>query len=129
MTYPWFIDDDFNVMLNGEEKIEGLPILDANTNDFRSFIKSCNLAQICLLGGNGKTSDDCIFDRLDGVLMSDEFQSLFAHSVMEHLPRNGSDHAPLKVTCHAEAPKFSRPFKFLNSWPSHDSFKEVVRMN
>lgn len=37
------IGGDFNVVLNEEENIRGIPILDTNTDDFNTFIECCDL--------------------------------------------------------------------------------------
>ncbi|XP_019256398.1 PREDICTED: uncharacterized protein LOC109234797 [Nicotiana attenuata] len=42
---------------------------------------------------------------------------------------NGSDHAPLLMSCGEEAMKFVKPFKFLNFWTKHEAFLEVVKQN
>lgn len=60
------IGGDFNVVLEGEEKIRGLPITEEDADDFRSCIESCDLSQIQFKGSsftwwNGKFGDYCIF--------------------------------------------------------------------
>lgn len=111
----------------------GLPILDADTDDFRALIESCDLSQTLFKRSpftwwNSRASDDYIFERLDRVLFNAKFLDLFSQLEVEYLPGNGSDHAPLLVPCLSVAHNFSRPFKFLNFWTSHRSFKEILRM-
>lgn len=48
---------------------------------------------------NGRAGNDCIFERLDRILIKTDMQSKFSHSEVDHLPRTGSDHAPLLLTC------------------------------
>lgn len=40
----------FNVVLGGEEKIEGLPVVDEDSEDFRTCIESCDLNQVQFKG-------------------------------------------------------------------------------
>lgn len=41
--------------------------------------------------------------------------------------RDGSDHALLHVLCKAVQIVIKKPFRFLNFWARHHTFKEVVR--
>ncbi|XP_049364489.1 uncharacterized protein LOC125829284 [Solanum verrucosum] len=50
MDSPWLIGGDFNVVLNAEEKIGGLPIHDTDHEDFDICIHSCELAEIQFKG-------------------------------------------------------------------------------
>lgn len=134
VTQSWLIGGDFNVVLNAEEKIGVLPVLDADIDDFRSFIESYDLAQMSFKGSpftwwNSRAGVDCIFERLDRVLYNDHFQNVFANLEVEYLPRTGSDHAPLLISGYSEASKICRPFKFLNFWTSHETFNEIVKLN
>lgn len=43
--YPWRIGGDFNVVLNREENIGGVPIQGDDVDDFKSFIKSSDLVK------------------------------------------------------------------------------------
>uniref|UniRef100_A0A0V0I5C8 Putative ovule protein n=1 Tax=Solanum chacoense TaxID=4108 RepID=A0A0V0I5C8_SOLCH len=73
MTSPWVVGGDFNVVLNTEEKIGGLPVSDADHEDFENCISSCNLNEIQFRGNpftwwNGRANNECIFERLDRIL-------------------------------------------------------------
>ncbi|XP_075103555.1 uncharacterized protein LOC142178123 [Nicotiana tabacum] len=48
---------------------------------------------------------------------------------MEHLIRTGSDHAPLLMICGANTTHLVKPFRFLNFWIKHETFKDVVFQN
>jgi len=78
---------------------------------------------------NGRAAEDCIFERLDRVLINHEFQNWFNHTEVEHLSRTGSDHAPMLLNCEEHVVNICKPFKFLNFWVEHESFKQVVRQN
>lgn len=46
MTTPWIVGGDFNAVLNGEEKIGGIPVTAADVEDFQTCIGSSDLSQI-----------------------------------------------------------------------------------
>lgn len=130
MRNPWLIGGDFNVVVNGEKKIGGLPVDFAEVDDF----KSCDLTQVSFKGSpftrwNGRAGDDCMFERMDRILSNSEFLDMFSHIEVEHLPRLGSDHTPLLLSCEFVAAKTKRPFRFLKFWTEHELFKDVIRMN
>lgn len=132
MSSPWLIGGDFNVVLSGEEKIGGLPVVDSDHEDFRTCIESCELAQVHFKGSpftwwNGRSGSDCIFERLDRILLNFEMQNIFPHFEVDHLPRTGSDHAPLVLSCEDRRIRFRKPFRFLKFWTEHASFKDVIR--
>ncbi|XP_060216608.1 uncharacterized protein LOC132644074 [Lycium barbarum] len=100
MTSPWLVGGDFNVIMNEEEKIGGLPVLPQEYEDFAFCLNSCELHEMPFKGSpftwwNGRAANDCIFKRLDRILHNDTFQNWFGHLEVEHLSRTGSDHAPL----------------------------------
>lgn len=78
---------------------------------------------------NGRTGNDCIFERLDRMLINIEWQNLFSYSEVDHLPRTGSDHAPMLLNCENRISSQQKPFRFLKFWTEHETFKDVVRLN
>ncbi|XP_075076865.1 uncharacterized protein LOC142163474 [Nicotiana tabacum] len=67
-------------------------------------------------------------EKIEGLPVYPSEYEAFAFYV-EHLVRTGSDHAPLLMSCGKEAMNFVKPFKFLNFWINHETFKDVVRQN
>ncbi|XP_059315045.1 uncharacterized protein LOC132065599 [Lycium ferocissimum] len=89
--------EDFNVVLNDEEKIGGNPIQPQDIEDFAFCINSCDLKRI-----------------LVNSLLLDNFGNI----EVEHLARTGSDHAPLLCTYgdkHLNQPNWS-------TWEHEDPF-------
>ncbi|XP_060200359.1 uncharacterized protein LOC132628609 [Lycium barbarum] len=100
MTALWLVGGDFNVILNEEEKIGGLPVLPQEYEDFAFCLNSCKLHEMPFKGSpftwwNGRAANDCIFKRLDRIVYNDALQNWFGQLEVEHLSRTGSDHAPL----------------------------------
>ncbi|XP_059315805.1 uncharacterized protein LOC132066520 [Lycium ferocissimum] len=134
MSLPWMIGGDFNVVLNEEEKIGGIPVLAQDIEDFAFCFNSCELEKIQFKGSpftwwNGRASNNCIFKRLDRMLVNTELQSWFSHMEVEHLARTGSDHAPLLCAYGEDTQNQYRPFKFLKFWVEHESFLHTVQQN
>nr|XP_016459646.1 PREDICTED: uncharacterized protein LOC107783182 [Nicotiana tabacum] len=100
MELPWLVGGDFNVLLNEEEKIGGLPVYPPEYEDFAFCVNSCELFDTGYKGSpftwwNGRPNAECIFKRLDRIFVNSPFQSLFLTTEVEYLVRTGSDHAPL----------------------------------
>ncbi|XP_075087582.1 uncharacterized protein LOC107807030 [Nicotiana tabacum] len=112
----WLVGGDFNVLLNEEEKIGGLPVYRPEYEDFAFCVNSCELFDTGYKGSpfiwwNGRPNIECIFKRLDKIFVNSPFQSLFPTTEVEHLIRTGSDHAPLFMTCGDTTTIFTKPFK------------------
>lgn len=131
---PWMVGGDFNVILSKEEKHGGLTFTDVEAQDFASCIANCALTELKFKGSlytwwNGRVEDDCIFKRLDKVIVNQEFQQSLPSNEVHHLIRQGSDHVPLHVICNSQEEPIQKPLKFMKFLVRHSSFKEVVREN
>ncbi|XP_070025375.1 uncharacterized protein [Nicotiana sylvestris] len=125
---------DFNVIWDEEEKFGGLPVSLNEIDDLRHCVNTCNLFDLGFKGSiftwwNGRAEEDCIFKRLDRCLANSQFQQTFPGIEVQHLAKTGSDHSPMYLKCDTETPPIKKPFKFLNFWVEHDTFKDVVREN
>ncbi|KAG5610699.1 hypothetical protein H5410_021980 [Solanum commersonii] len=134
MNSSWLIGGNFNVVLNAKEKIGRLPVKDIDHEDFDCCIESCELSKVQYKGSpftwlNGRAGSDCIFERLDRILINQEMGNWFNHIEVEHLPRTGADGSPMFITCEETNPIKKKPFRFLKLWIEHKEFKEVVRQN
>ncbi|XP_070020141.1 uncharacterized protein [Nicotiana sylvestris] len=134
MDAPWLVGGDFNVIWDEEEKFGGLPVSLNEIDDFRHCINTCNLFDLGFKGSiftwwNGRAEEDCIFKRLDRCLANVEFQQTFPGIEVQHLSKTGSDHSPMYLKCDIETPPIKKPFKFLNFWVKHATFKDVVKEN
>ncbi|XP_059306421.1 uncharacterized protein LOC132057846 [Lycium ferocissimum] len=133
MTSPWLISGDFNVIMNEEEKIGGLPVFPQEYEDFAFCLNSCELHEMPFKGSpftwwNGRATNDCIFKRLDTIEHNDSFQNWFGHLEVEHLLRTGSDHAPLLLSC-GDQLKLKKLKVALSKWSKvtfNDIFKQLV---
>ncbi|XP_016488731.1 uncharacterized protein LOC107808707 [Nicotiana tabacum] len=104
MELTWIVGGDFNVILSEEEKIGGLPVYPSEYENFAFCVNSSRLIDLGYKESpftwwNGRPNAECIFKRLDRILVNLPFQNLFPSIEMEHLIRTGSDHAPLLIIC------------------------------
>lgn len=75
MNSSWLVEGDFNVITNENEKIGGLFFLPNKYEDFSFCMNSCELFKINFKGSpftwwNGRIGPDCIFKRLDRVVIN-----------------------------------------------------------
>ncbi|KAH0695122.1 hypothetical protein KY290_021422 [Solanum tuberosum] len=132
--HPWIVGGDFNVILREEEKLGGLAFTQAEAVDFAQCLNNCAIAELkfsrsIFTWWNGRVEEECIFKRLDRVLVNHEFLDLYPTSEVHHLVRQGSDHAPLHVVYNTIEQPIIKPFRFLNFWTKHKGFKEVVQQH
>ncbi|XP_059291227.1 uncharacterized protein LOC132044740 [Lycium ferocissimum] len=88
---------------NASERIEkdgGNPIQPQDVEEFAFCINSCELEEVKFKGSpftwwNGRADEECIFERLDRMLVNSPLLDNFGNTEVEHLARTGSDHAPL----------------------------------
>ena len=72
---PCVVDGDFNVTLNEEEKLGGLAFTLNEALEFSSCLNACALTEVQTSGSkytwlNGRIEEDCIFKRLDSILLN-----------------------------------------------------------
>ncbi|KAG5631177.1 hypothetical protein H5410_002894 [Solanum commersonii] len=125
----WLVRGDFNVVLNVKEKIRGLPISNADHEDFDCCISTCDLVETRFkeshfIWWNERSDNDCIFKRLDRIIFNQQMQKLFKHMDVEHLPLIGSDHSPMFLTGEERRSQYRKPFRFLKLWTNHAFFHE-----
>ncbi|XP_075104795.1 uncharacterized protein LOC107830035 [Nicotiana tabacum] len=106
MDAPWLVGGDFNVIWDEEEMFGSI-----------------------FTWWNERAKEDCIFKRLDRCLANLQFQQTFPGIEVQHLSKTGSDHSPMYLKCDIETTPIKKPFKFLNFWVKHATFKDVVKEN
>ncbi|XP_070025309.1 uncharacterized protein [Nicotiana sylvestris] len=119
MELPWLVGWDFNVLLHEDEKIGGLLRHPSEYEDFAFCINSCGLfdqgyKERPFTWCNARPNAQCIFKRLDRILVNLPFQNMLPTINVDHLIRIGSDHAPLLMTCGEQITNVVKPFRFLN---------------
>ena len=121
---------DFNVILAAREKKGGSPFQYREALEFQNFISDNSLlnagfSRVLFTWCNNRAPSARIWKRLDRALINHLWTKLGVISSVLHLPRTGSDHAPLLVSHYLQNPH-KHSFKFLNFWTTHQEFLEEV---
>lgn len=134
---PWMCMGDFNGILKHEEKIGGNPKPQRELDGFREAVRVCDFREVRFEGHpftwtNNRADDDNIQERLDRVLVTESWFDMFPCSMVEHLPRRRSDHAPLKIAIQGQVrvsrskKKRRRSFRFEKAWLREDECNNIV---
>ncbi|XP_049394714.1 uncharacterized protein LOC125859004 [Solanum stenotomum] len=96
---PWLGGGGFNVILNKEEKLGGQEFSQHEATDFATCINSCTLTEVRFTGSkytwwNGRINDAYIFERLDRVLVNQEFLDVIPQVEVQHLSRQDFTGSP-----------------------------------
>ncbi|WJX32289.1 hypothetical protein P8452_20632 [Trifolium repens] len=125
----WCIVGDFNSVSNINERrgVGSGSGVGREIQEFGAFLRQLDMVDMPLLGRQFTWfhNNGCTMSRLDRVLLSNEWLSLWGNAVVWVAPRDVSDHCPLIVKyCNEDwGPK---PFRFNNYWLQNKQFKEVV---
>lgn len=95
---------DFNVIKSEEDKIGGFLVYPQEYEVFIFCLNSCELVDVPFTSSlftwwNRKVNEDCIFKRLDRVVINWNLQDVFGNIEIQNLARTRSDHVPLLITC------------------------------
>ena len=123
---PWMVAGDFNVISSAEERMGGAEANMTNMEEFHSAIFKCSLNDAGFDGSPFTWTNGSLWQRLDRVLINEAWSDMFDFTRVSHLMRGRSDHAPLLVRCGSVTRRGSS-FRFLNVWPKHSGFLDVVR--
>lgn len=132
---PWCIIGDFNDLLTSDDKRGGAERPSWLYNGFRSAVNDCNLHDLPLEGYQftwfkSLGTPRAVEERLDRVLHSSSWISLFPSARLLNLVAATSDHSPILLKLEQENyihPK--RSFRFENSWLLDQSLADMVDEN
>jgi hypothetical protein len=122
----WCVVGDFNAVRRRDERrgvgIVNSSLLTSEMREFDNFINTMNVKDMPSVGGNFMWfhPNGVAMSRIDMVLVSEEWFSLWGDYMVRVLPRDVSDHYPLlfKGSVIDSRPK---PFRFCNHWFLHKS--------
>ncbi|KAF3646704.1 hypothetical protein FXO38_19027 [Capsicum annuum] len=89
----------------------------AETEDIRKSISGCNVEdpefkESKYTWWNGRTDEECIFKRLDKILINEKLHEVFPVPEVEQLTRSCSDHTPLKLNFSTVKKNITKPFRY-----------------
>ncbi|VFQ69265.1 unnamed protein product [Cuscuta campestris] len=127
----WIIGGDFNAVTSYEE-CKGICTPHVQSmNDFNTCISQCKLIYPDAEGGlftwSGVRSQGRTWRRLDRILLNVDLLNSFEDVTLKHLSRANSDHKALLLQCINQQSGGVKPFRFLNSWISHETFQQTIR--
>ncbi|XP_049348974.1 uncharacterized protein LOC125813528 [Solanum verrucosum] len=130
-TIPWCTVGDFNVIIDIDEKLGGIPYNMRKSVEFIGVIEACGLMDLGFNGpkftwSNQRGVNFRIWKRLDRAMVNDKWLQNMPHTSITHLPSVGSDHCPLLLEMKARPHNCIKYFRFLNFWVEQPSFIETV---
>ena len=127
-TEPMIVGDGFNIIRYSNEN-STLNGVHRYTPLFNSIIQFYELRELIMNGRMftwSNNQENPVFEKLDRVLVTKEWEDLFPQATVNRLPREVSDHNPLIVST---AKKESLPFiqfRFDLSWLKNPEFFALV---
>ncbi|XP_010687394.1 uncharacterized protein LOC104901504 [Beta vulgaris subsp. vulgaris] len=127
----WIIMGDFNSVLECDDRLNGNPVTNAETEDFRNMLDNTDLMVVKGIGGtytwsNKREGVDRIFNRIDRCLCNATWFTQHTHTVVEIKNQSVSDHHPLLIHLNQQHHQGGRPFRFFNHLIEHPHFHEIV---
>ncbi|XP_042065548.1 uncharacterized protein LOC121809062 [Salvia splendens] len=124
---PWMIGGDFNTILHPRDRSESDSNRQTEMLDFAEVIKDCRLMALGFDGAPYTWARNDLFERLDRMLVSEQWFTMFESSRITNLPRVASDHGPVLMRFKIVAlTAQGKAFRFQNMWLRHEGFKETV---
>ncbi|XP_058776789.1 uncharacterized protein LOC131651141 [Vicia villosa] len=132
-TTPWCVIGDFNDLLSHQDKVGIHPHPNWLCAGFREAVSDCNLLDIPMEGHpftwiKSRGTPHVIEERLDRVLVTQEWMEFFPAAKLNNLLASHSDHSPILLQC--EPPQLNRhksySFRFENAWLKDDEIQEIV---
>ena len=123
------IAGDFNIIRFTSEKNKDTG-LSRFSGLFNSIIAAHELIDLHMIGGKFTWSNNQsppTLERLDRILVSKEWASLFQRAMVHKLPREVSDHNPLILSNWVDQNVRHTMFKFELSWVNHPDFLNLVK--
>lgn len=123
---PWVLIEDFNTILEEEDRIMGSPMQDSEVKDFANFLKDNGLTEMKIVGRKYTWSNGHVFSKIDRAVVNAEWLQLFLHIEAVTMDPGVSDHTPITFIIDDNQPVRKKTFKFFNALADHPSFSSAV---
>ncbi|XP_042029335.1 uncharacterized protein LOC121776240 [Salvia splendens] len=106
---PWIIGEDFNTILSTRDRAGSDTNRQTEMIDFAEAIEDCRLLDPGYDGSDFTWAKNGFFERLDRVLVNEQWARIFEAVRATNLPRVASDHGPVLVRCKLPLSKYVDP--------------------
>ncbi|KAL0293825.1 UNVERIFIED_CONTAM: hypothetical protein Scaly_3134600 [Sesamum calycinum] len=124
---PWIVGGDFNTVLSPDERSGGAAPSGITMSDFHDAIADCALVDAGYVGSPYTWYSRRLRQRLDRVLISSCWMTIFPKMQVAHLELSQSDHRGLLVEAECTVGRKVSSFHFQHMWTTHSEFLGVVR--
>lgn len=130
----WLLLDDFNNIINLNEKVGGNRRVPSHMIDFNKFLSEGSLISIPTSGvpftwSNGHKDNTNIYERLERAITNSDWLNLYPNTSLHNYPIFGSDHSAILLdtnTLFNANVVGSNKFKFEAIWFTHPNFVNVI---
>lgn len=123
----WLIARDFNSILDASDRAGGANISRVGCIWFQDFIFNKGLRDLGFSGPRFTWGRGTLLQRLDRALANSAWDSFAPSCLVCHLSHLKSNHRPILVSLRSVSIRRPRPFRCLDSWMLHPSFKGLVK--
>lgn len=75
MSGPWLTMGDFNAVLRPDDRVNGQPVHDSETRDFKDFLINTGLCELKTIGRDFTWTNGHIFSKIDKGLANSDWMS------------------------------------------------------
>ncbi|KAK4392729.1 hypothetical protein Sango_2050700 [Sesamum angolense] len=126
---PWIVGGDFNNVLSPDERSRGSAPSGIAMSDFHDAIADYALVDAGYVGSPYTWYSRRLRQRLDRVLISSCWMTVFPKMQVAHLELSRSDHRGLLVEAECTVERKVSSFCFQHMWTTHSKFLGVVCRN
>ncbi|KAK8508396.1 hypothetical protein V6N12_055232 [Hibiscus sabdariffa] len=127
----WCIIGDSNIVASPNDKSGGSPFDHSNAKWYYDFLECTYLIEMQSKGGNytwsnHRSDEDTIWEKLDRVLRSLEWNFLFPRAISIVEAAIASDHAPILLLTNGLEKRAKKDFKFESKWLLEEECPRIV---
>lgn len=122
---------DFNIVLNGVDKIGGQVVARSSNGGLRRVINNYGLIDVGFVGhaftwSNRRGGLANIQEQLDRGFANADWRTAFPEATITHLPAIESDHRLLLLQMNPSTNDLPKPFKFESMWILHPGTSYII---
>ncbi|KAL5711891.1 hypothetical protein ACHQM5_014119 [Ranunculus cassubicifolius] len=128
---PWVCGGDFNTITSNDEKWGGRDAKVYQTRVFNQFIDDAEVFDLGFVGAkytwcNGQANLRRVYTRIDRVLITAKWRTMFEEATLYHVANDVSDHKILCMQLRRKRNVGRGQFRFEQMWCEEDGCKQLV---